>query len=76
MTPIVMVTWHDAAGIQGWRDADEAAHYNPYIVKSVGYLILKNKDVVILGMSETEDRDQFADRLVVPRGMVKSIKKL
>jgi hypothetical protein len=74
------VVWYDACGGKtGWLNEQEAKRYEPYVCDSYGWLIRSDKDVVTLAISRHPTKSggvMYADTLDIPRGMVKSIKRL
>lgn len=74
------VIWEDAAGGKtGWLKEAEAARYVGYFVESYGWLLRSDKKGVTLAISRHQCGDgsyDYADTLDVPRGMVRSVKKV
>lgn len=71
--PMVYVEWYDACSEDAWQSADEAiAHRTEdWLVKSVGFLIKEDKELIQLCGSAG-----FTDvcmTLKIPRGMVKKM---
>ncbi len=77
---IVEVLWYDAACESATVSLSDAEKINPLKRTSVGYLILENKEKVIISFGMIFDKehnaDSYQDTLVVPRGDVKEIKEL
>ena len=74
--PIVEIIWQDATSHQGWHDIDELAEdFECMNVRSVGYLIKKDRKFVKIVMGITED-DQTNMVMVIPAKWVQSIKVL
>jgi len=69
---IVLVKWEDSASASGWTDEDDLA---PAECETVGYLLKKNKDRVVVVQS-TSDIAHYDNRFAIPRGCIKSIKEL
>ena len=87
--PLVMVDWIDAKGCyEEWQDLEHMTRTSDKMLcQSVGFLILKNKDVVIIlphvtaihhvtdtGRSET--KRQGCGDMTIPAVAVKRIRKL
>jgi len=75
--PIVEVVWVDA-GLEGHQlSIDDARQINPMPRKNVGYLLLKDKERVVLCAGFIKDREQKMEvcdqTLVIPRGCIQSI---
>lgn len=71
---IVEVTWHDTTHWKGWRRADEGEPSTSEC-RSVGYVVRRNRAIVALAQSWSEENN-IADVLVIPRPMVRSIRRL
>lgn len=71
--PIVLVIWDDAAGHDdAWEDTVET---KPELIESVGFLLLKNRNYVVIAQDVDED-GKHNGRSQIPRGMVKKMKVL
>ena len=71
---IVEVTWDDASGIRhGWTA--KAEKVDPYLALSVGFLIRKNDDHIIIAQ-DTDEEGSSNGRSQIPIGMVRKIKVL
>lgn len=70
---MVAVTWDDAKTIDGWGDDDDKL--TPCHVVSVGFLVRKTKDYIVLAQDLAPD-GLICGRGQIPRGMVKKIKVL
>lgn len=74
--PLVEVVWKDATSVSGWNSIqDMAEHMEMMTVRTVGYLIKKDKQAIKLAMSHTED-DSTNIAMVVPAGWLVSYKVL
>lgn len=68
------VWWDDASEMDhGW--ADEVKTPEPAMVISAGFLILKNKDHVVLAL-DADEQGMHNGRGQIPMGMVRHIKVL
>ena len=77
----VLVEWYDSMSYQRWRsqrELDAFVDEGMDVIKSVGFLYAKNKDLVVLIQSHHPQAggDNFAEALMIPRACIKSIKKL
>jgi hypothetical protein len=70
---LVEVTWDDATELAGWEDGPEAP--KPCLVKSVGYLVHKCRNYVIIAQDLSHDGMKHG-RGQIPRGCVKRIQIL
>lgn len=68
---MVELWWHDASDMEaGW--ASEIKKPEPAIALSVGFLILKNKDHVVIAL-DTDELGHHNGRSQIPVGMVKKM---
>ncbi len=79
-TPLVIVTWLDSVQTNGsWQHLSDFKKQKPVTVGTVGWLIQKDDQVVVLAQSigwTDEDNAQSAGRKVIPRCCVQKIEKL
>ena len=69
---VVMVEWVDSTSESGWthdHDLDLS------ICKTVGFLVKKTKDKIVL-IQSISDNDNVDNKFAVPRVCIKSIKEL
>lgn len=71
--PIVEVIWHDATELDGWKDGNEPEDPKPCPVLSVGYLVHKCKDYIVLAQDVAHDGDRCG-RGQIPRAMIKTLR--
>jgi hypothetical protein len=73
--PLVLVTWEDATllDLDPWTP-NKDHKYSPKHFVSVGFLLYEGKEGVIL--TSAWSVDTVASRDQIPRGMIRSIKKL
>jgi hypothetical protein len=71
---IVEVLWEDITSNTGWHEPKEILHYKPLEIKTVGYLINKDKKYLKLGHTVSEDND--SDFTIIPVGVIKKIRSL
>ena len=74
---MVLVSWIDSQATRGWQHF-EKADQRPSRCESVGYLLSKTKESVVLAQSRTLDRDAlpWGELLTIPRGAVRRIRRL
>ncbi len=71
---LVEVEWVDVYTVSPWKCMDMCEDEQPPLCKSVGWLMARNKEYIrIAGMVSEED---CASRQVIPRGCIKSIKRI
>ncbi len=76
MRKIVEVEWFDAQStMEAWTVEELKKELRPLHSKSIGYLIEKNKDYLILGFCDFGN-GLIKHHQVIPIGMVKNIKIL
>lgn len=74
---IVQVDWVDAAAATaGWEDRDKVAAEVPHLIHSWGAVIVNNDEQITLICDFDTKRDSMNGGTVIPRGMVKKIKRL
>jgi len=74
---IVEVEWFDAqSGIGSSIEVDEADDLEPVLTHSVGYLLRKDKEVVVLGFMLFDYNQTFKHWQMIPRDMVRKIRIL
>lgn len=71
---VVEVHWDDAWHCQSDYTLKDAKRLKPHPTKSIGYLIKRDERVCIIAQSQ--DGESLSEVLVVPSGMVKSVKEL
>jgi hypothetical protein len=73
--PLVLVTWEDATLLDQTAWAENRDHkYAPKLFISVGFLLYDGKEGIIL--TSAWSVDTVAARDQIPRGMIRSIKRL
>jgi len=68
---IALVTWLDTAQYSGWFGSRDDIPTAPLKMESVGWLIERNKAVIVLAMTAGEFKR--GDFLVIPAGCVQSV---
>lgn len=77
--PLVIVHWHDTTMRTGWDELETYLAPNntrAVLVRSIGFMIEKNKKNVILAMSVRCDAPKLDTTLVIPRGTIRRIERL
>ncbi len=75
--PIVLVDWIDAdTATDGWKERERVGAESVRIVHSAGFLISKDKERLIVVTDFDPTTDNVNGGTVIPRGMVKKIKRL
>jgi hypothetical protein len=76
MTERVLVTWIDAYSIDAWRQRDTliSEAKDEMLVQTMGWLIDENSKYIVVAHS-TGAGDMVCGAMVIPLGMVKSIKR-
>jgi hypothetical protein len=72
--PIVMVLWHDA-----WADSeqhDRAEWRSDYLVRTTGFLVREESDVVSIAQEILPEDDGFRAVTHIPRGVIESLTEL
>ena len=72
-TPVEVIWW-DANSTSGWRDEDVVRKEKSTICHSVGYYVTHDNDALILSPDYTDDKERSTT--LIPRGMIKEIRKL
>ena len=70
----VEVVWWDAMSDSGWRSEDAVKKDKPVICHSVGYYTAHNNDSLILSSDYNDSKDRSTT--LIPRGMIKKVRKL
>ena len=74
--PLVLVTWLDAKdGQTGWHSLDDIEKEKLATCYSVGWLMVRNNEKVIImaDYSEFEDDKEGGRHIAIPNGWVKSV---
>lgn len=77
--PIVLVNWLDSCSpSRKWQDMNDMKGYKPLPCSTVGYLMEKRKDAIIIAasMSNGAGCTEAGDYTAIPRNCVVSIKRL
>jgi hypothetical protein len=70
---LVLIEWQDIQSWAGWHgDLVEAGEAKPLEVTTVGYLVKKTKDTVVI----SDSSPHIGNVTVFPRGCIRSIRPL
>ena len=74
---LIEIEWVDAHDTSDWLTEEEAKKRPPEIdCKSVGYYLRRDKELIYISSSIGKMKKGERDRKVIPRGMIKRIRKL
>ena len=71
---MVLIDWLDTSVINGWQDACNTPNH-PALCHSVGFWIDEDEEGVTVSFSRS-DQGLVMEKKTIPKGCVKSIKKL
>jgi hypothetical protein len=74
MQKMVLVEWLDTTNGAGWYDLSDIADEQPTLVKTVGFLVQKDKKKVVLTASLSEG--EGLGYVAIPAPWVKRIKRV
>jgi len=72
----IEVLWKDANTASGWLTREEALATLPQLCRSIGYLLLQDKEQLIIVQSVQEGNEDVGDALCLPIDSVLDIKDL
>ena len=73
--PLVLIEWDDAFGDNRWHDEDDIGRAVPMRCVTVGWRMPSERGY--FSLASTRDRQgRCADRMTIPKGNVKSIRRL
>ena len=74
---VVCVEWYDHTtwSSNGWIDIKTIKKYGLSLIKTVGFLMSKDKKIVRVALNHGDD-NTFADFICIDRGSIKKIKKI
>ena len=72
---VVEVDWVDITSYSEWKDEHDAQKVQPTSIKSVGYLVNKDKKNIRFAMSICKDGG-MAPVKVIPMGVVKKVRRI
>lgn len=70
----IEVVWWDANSSSEWRGEGIVKREKPTICHSVGYYTIHNNDSLIISPDYNDGRDRST--ILIPRGMIKRVRKL
>ena len=71
-----IVEWIDSCSGSQWTDIDRVRTWKATTVTSVGFLIEKTSEKVVLSLNYDSPNNNVADSIVIPRSAVKKIRRL
>lgn len=71
---VLYVEWIDPTSCEDWDDLNEVKEFNPYIVRSCGFLIREDEAFMTLALSFIEENNQCSNYLVIPKTHIKATK--
>ena len=74
--PLVEVTWKDAAHYSRGTWMSDPSTAKPIIAKTVGYLLKRTKQEVVIAQTRSDDLDQWGGIWVIPAGWLIKVKRL
>lgn len=74
--PLVLVTWEDSVMVPKEHDIEEARDLEPVLLEDVGFLLTKDDDRVVIAATLVEELGDVRNISVIPRAMVRSIKRV
>ena len=74
--PLVVVEYLDITGRTPWVDKSQLDQDHALTCRLVGWKYKQTKDELILVSHVGVDSDDYADRHVIPRGCIRSIRQL
>ena len=72
---IVEILWEDACSLSGWDNIETYKNHTAMPVKSVGYLIKRNKKCITLAGTQALD-EGFCQGITIPLSWMKQIRTL
>ena len=73
--PLIIVEWDDVSGASGWVTEESVKKTEPIGCTSVGWKLKSTPKKLVICASKNDAGD-FADRNTIPKGCIKSIRRL
>ena len=70
---IVLVKYQDPTTYSSWMPTELVSHTKPKLGFVCGYLFEENEDTIKVALMCSEDRDTWAEHIVIPQGCVVSV---
>lgn len=70
------VTWVDSTFRGRWWERESATEFNCMTIVTIGWLIDKSPEKVVLAFSHSENDDTVGDTMAIPTGCIKRIRRL
>lgn len=72
----VLVTWRDATQFaEGWVPVAETKKYEPSLVRTVGFIVRRDRRYLVLAQSVANDGDVIGV-FMIPRGFIERVTHL
>lgn len=72
---LLLVEWEDTTSDRRWEYEDDVS-VEPAIVHSVGWQLQRKRTHILLTSQKDITHKEYADRIRIPRGCIKSIRRL
>ena len=72
---LIEVEWDDISGSSDWDDIKKDYTDIVHHCKSVGWRLKSNRKILVIASTITS-KERCCDRTVIPRGVIKSIRKV
>jgi hypothetical protein len=75
---VAVVEWLDAQATAGWRPLEAVEEARLFPVTSIGVVISKTKERVVLGQSMAwgDGESEVGEHIVIPSGWIRSFKRV
>jgi hypothetical protein len=73
---LVYVEWTDAEHEGAWSAAEDETHHNLGVIYSIGWLIHKNKQRIVMASSVSSATLQIGNKQYIPTAQITKFKKL
>lgn len=67
MLPLVLITWTDAVGADGWITPEELDDITLTVHNTAGFLFKETEDSITVVMSYNDDMDNLGAYVVIPK---------
>ena len=70
----VIIDWHDAASDDmGWSPIEDIKACPPLICRTIGFMVTRDKNRVVLVMNKQEEYDIASTRMSIPMSMINKV---
>jgi len=73
---LVEVEWEDSCAYRGWQITEQTEISMPSQCRSIGYLMVKDDDRIVIAQSLDDDGMSVADVIVIPKSAVKRLRNI